>query len=250
MSDKIKEIKMSELKDLFFYTFGIVPLANYDVVGDGVTDNRLALQQAIYDTIDAGAKYIFVSKGEYYYTGELVGLDEVEFCGNSNYAYIEGVTIKRFPKILEDSKEQLANLTEKLETKMSNLSTTLTTNYMTKISDKAKSLEDTVNNTLAEKMTSIDNIVVPIGGIIQFPKNGTIPDTFMECNGTTLNISDYQALYELFKTPETTSTETTNTSTDSSTSTDEGDTLTEEATTFVLPILAETDTTKYIIRVR
>ena len=34
----INEIKMQELKDLFFYTFGIVPLQNYNVVGDGMTD--------------------------------------------------------------------------------------------------------------------------------------------------------------------------------------------------------------------
>ncbi len=58
----INEIKMQELKNLFFYTFGIVPLQNYNVVGDGMTDNRLGIQQAIYDAIEVGAKYIFVPR--------------------------------------------------------------------------------------------------------------------------------------------------------------------------------------------
>lgn len=58
----INEIKMQELKNLFFYTFGIVPLQNYNVIGDGITDNRLGIQQAIYDAIEVGTKYIFVPK--------------------------------------------------------------------------------------------------------------------------------------------------------------------------------------------
>ena len=64
----INEIKMQELRDMFFYVFGIVPLQNYNVVGDGMTDNRLGIQQAIYDAISVGAKYIFVPKGNYYYS--------------------------------------------------------------------------------------------------------------------------------------------------------------------------------------
>ena len=60
-------MKLEELKNLFFYTFGIVPLQYYNAIGDGMTDNRLKIQQAIYDAIEVGAKYIFVPKGEYYY---------------------------------------------------------------------------------------------------------------------------------------------------------------------------------------
>lgn len=97
MSDKIQELKMNELKDMFFYTFGIVPLQNYGVIGDGMTDNRLKLQQAIYDAIEVKAKYIFVPKGNYYYSQELFRANEVAFIGNSIDAYIKGVEIKQFP---------------------------------------------------------------------------------------------------------------------------------------------------------
>ena len=79
----MQELKMSELKNLFFYTFGIIPLQNYNVIGDGMTDNRLNIQQAIYDAIEVGAKYIFVPKGEYYYSNQLFRADEVIFIGNN-----------------------------------------------------------------------------------------------------------------------------------------------------------------------
>ena len=74
MSDIRNLVKMKELQDMFFYTFGIVPLQNYGVVGDGTTDNRLNIQQAIYDAIEIGAKYIFVPKGEYYYSNTLFNI--------------------------------------------------------------------------------------------------------------------------------------------------------------------------------
>lgn len=90
-------MKLDELKNLFFYTFGIVPLQNYNVIGDGVSDNRLKIQQAIYDAIDVGARYIYVPKGEYYYSNELFKANEVVFIGNSN-AKINSVTIQQFPE--------------------------------------------------------------------------------------------------------------------------------------------------------
>lgn len=95
----INEIKMQELKDMFFYTFGIVPLQNYNVVGDGMTDNRLGIQQSIYDAIEVGAKYIFVPKGNYYYSGNLFKADQVIFIGNSPDAEIAGVEIRQFPEM-------------------------------------------------------------------------------------------------------------------------------------------------------
>lgn len=95
----INEIKMQELKDMFFYTFGIVPLQNYNVVGDGMTDNRLGIQQAIYDAIEVGAKYIFVPKGNYYYSGNLFKTDEVIFLGNNVDTEIQGIDIRQFPDI-------------------------------------------------------------------------------------------------------------------------------------------------------
>lgn len=95
----INELRMQELKDLFFYVFGIVPLQNYNVVGDGMTDNRLGIQQAIYDSIEVGAKYIFVPKGNYYYSNQLFKTSEVIFIGNNVDTYIEGIDIRQFPDL-------------------------------------------------------------------------------------------------------------------------------------------------------
>lgn len=90
-------IRLDELKNLFFYTFGIVPLQYYNVIGDGMTDNRLKLQQAIYDAIEIGARYIFVPQGEYYYSNQLFKANEVVFIGNEK-AKIEGIEIEQFPE--------------------------------------------------------------------------------------------------------------------------------------------------------
>lgn len=103
MSDKIKELRMSELKDMFFYTFGIVPIQNYGVIGDGMNDNRLQIQQAIYDAISVKAKYIFVPKGNYYYSQKLFKIDEVIFVGNSIDTYIKDVEIRQFPDLWNEA---------------------------------------------------------------------------------------------------------------------------------------------------
>lgn len=103
MSDRLKEIKIQELKNMFFYTFGIVPLDNYDVVSDGITDNRLAIQQAIYDAIEVGTKYIFVTKGEYYYSQTLNKVDEVIFIGNNTSTYIKDIEIRQFPDMWNEA---------------------------------------------------------------------------------------------------------------------------------------------------
>lgn len=99
----INELKLDELKDLFFYTFGIVPLQNYNVVGDGMTDNRLAIQQAIYDAIKVKCKYIFVPKGTYYYSQMLFKSEDVIFVGNSVDTEIEGVEIRQFPDLWNEA---------------------------------------------------------------------------------------------------------------------------------------------------
>lgn len=111
MSDKVQELKMEELKDLFFYTFGIVPLQNYGVVGDGMTDNRLQIQQAIYDAIEAGAKYIFVPKGEYYYGNQLFKTDEVIFIGNNTSTTIKDIEIRQFPDLWNEAQATTPALT-------------------------------------------------------------------------------------------------------------------------------------------
>ena len=103
MSDIRNLVKMKELQDMFFYTFGIVPLQNYGVVGDGTTDNRLNIQQAIYDAIEIGSKYIFVPKGEYYYSNTLFRADEVIFVGNNVNSKIEGIEIRQFPELWSES---------------------------------------------------------------------------------------------------------------------------------------------------
>lgn len=96
-------MRMEELKNLFFYTFGIVPLQYYNVIGDGMTDNRLKIQQAIYDAIEVGAKYIFVPKGEYYYSNSLFKVDEVIFIGNNLNAKISGIEIRQFPDLWNEA---------------------------------------------------------------------------------------------------------------------------------------------------
>lgn len=103
MSDRIQELKMNELKDMFFYTFGIVPLQNYGAVGDGMTDNRLQIQQAIYDAISVGTKYIFVPKGNYYYSNQLFRTNEVIFIGNNIDTYIKDIEIRQFPDLWNES---------------------------------------------------------------------------------------------------------------------------------------------------
>lgn len=110
MSDRIQELKMQELKDMFFYTFGIVPLQNYGVIGDGMTDNRLKIQQAIYDAIEVGTKYIFVPKGNYYYSQELFRASEVIFIGNSVDTYIKDIDIRQFPDMWNEAQSQSSAL--------------------------------------------------------------------------------------------------------------------------------------------
>ena len=142
----INELKMNELKNLFFYTFGIVPLQYYNTIGDGFTDNSLKIQQAIYDAIDVGAKYIFVPKGNYYYSQTLKETDQVIFIGNSVDTFIQGVEIRQFPDLWNEAQATTGAIT-------------------------------------------------PIGGII-ITASVDIPEYYLECNGQTLNVSDYTSLYE------------------------------------------------------
>jgi hypothetical protein len=142
----INELTMEELKNMFFYTFGIVPLDYYNVIGDGMTDNRLNIQQAIYDAISVGAKYIFVPKGNYYYSQSLFRANEVIFIGNNVDAHIEGVEIRQFPDLWNEAQATTGALT-------------------------------------------------PIGGII-LTASVNVPEYYLECDGSTLNVEDYTSLYE------------------------------------------------------
>ncbi len=174
----ISELKMDELKNLFFYTFGIVPLQYYNVIGDGMTDNRLKIQQAIYDAIEVGAKYIFVPKGNYYYSNELFKSGEVIFVGNNVDTNIRGIDIRQFPDLWND----------------------------------------------AQATTSS---IVPIGGII-LTATVDIPENYLQCNGATLNVSDYTALYEAIT----------------------ENLPSEYPTTFTIPTLTTGTSNKYIIRAK
>jgi len=175
----INELKIEELKNMFFYTFGIVPLEYYNVIGDGFTDNRLAIQQAIYDAISIGAKYIFVPKGNYYYSQQLFRANEVIFVGNNVNTYIEGIDIRQFPDLWNEAQATTGAIT-------------------------------------------------PIGGII-LTASTTIPDYYLECNGQTLNVTDYTSLYEVIT-----------------------ENLPDEyPETFTIPNLSTgNETTKYIIRAK
>lgn len=106
----INELKLDELKNLFFYTFGIVPLQNYNVIGDGITDNRLSLQQAIYDAISINCKYIFVPKGNYYYSNTLFQSDKVIFVGNSIDTKIKNIEVRPFPDLWNEAQAQSSSL--------------------------------------------------------------------------------------------------------------------------------------------
>lgn len=178
----IQELKMQELQDLFFYVFGIVPLQNYNVIGDGMTDNRLNIQQAIYDAIAVGSKYIFVPKGNYYYSNKLFKTEEVIFIGNAVDAFIEGIEIRQFPALWNEAQATTPSL-------------------------------------------------VPIGGIVLFAGNNA-PTSYLECNGQTVNVTDYLGLYAILNNIEV------------------DDTI-EFPETFTIPNLSTGNgNTKYIIRVR
>lgn len=173
---------MNELKDLFFYVFGIVPLQNYGVIGDGMTDNRKQIQQAIFDALTVGSKYIFVPKGNYYYSNNLFRTDEVIFVGNNTDTTIKDIDIRQFPDLWNESQATTGAIT-------------------------------------------------PIGGII-LTASVKIPENYIECNGATLNVDDYTALYEAI----------------TSELPDEPDDYPE---TFTIPnVTASVSGTKYIIRAK
>ena len=160
MSDKIQELKMNELKDMFFYTFGIVPLQNYGVVGDGMTDNRLKIQQAIYDAIEVKAKYIFVPKGNYYYSQELFRADEVAWLGNSVDAHIKDIEIKQFPSF-----DNVVNITDAYsENKQDTYSATYINNEIDKKVDKIDGKDLSTNDFTDEYKEKIDNKVDMVEG--------------------------------------------------------------------------------------
>lgn len=53
-----------------------------------MSDNYANIQVAIDESIKRGLKYIFVPNGAYYYTGNLLNVEQVIFIGNEKYAKI------------------------------------------------------------------------------------------------------------------------------------------------------------------
>lgn len=72
----------------FLEAFGMLPLTYFGAVGDNMTDNYANIQVAIDESIKRGLKYIFVPNGTYYYTGNLLNVEQVIFIGNEEYAKI------------------------------------------------------------------------------------------------------------------------------------------------------------------
>ena len=165
MSNKMAELKIMELKNMFFYTFGIVPLQNYNVIGDGISDNRLQIQQAIYDAIEVGAKDIFVPKGEYYYSQTLNKVEEVIFIGNNTQAIIGGVEIRQFPDLWNEAQATSSSLVPIGGTVLY-AGKTIPTNYLecngqlVNISDY-KRLYEIINNTEVTEDTTETTFAVP-----------------------------------------------------------------------------------------
>jgi hypothetical protein len=191
MSDSKSIISLVQLKNEFFYTFGITPLDAYNVIGDAITDNTEAIQKAINDAVTNGIKYIFVTKGIYYCSKDLEDKDKVSFIGNAVEAVITGVEIQQFPDMW------------------------------------------------VEGLAKFDELL-PIGSIIEIGYWQEIPENYLICNGSTVNVEDYKELYKSLNIQYSSFTgDTVN-----------GETIVEEEpTTFKLPKLdGESFVTKKIIR--
>lgn len=72
----------------FLEAFGMLPLTYFGAVGDNMTDNYANIQVAIDESIKRGLRYIFVPNGTYYYTGNLLNVEQVIFIGNAKCAKI------------------------------------------------------------------------------------------------------------------------------------------------------------------
>ena len=72
----------------FLEAFGMLPLTYFGAVGDNMTDNYGNIQVAIDESIKRGLRYIFVPNGTYYYSGNLLNVEQVIFIGNAKYVKI------------------------------------------------------------------------------------------------------------------------------------------------------------------
>lgn len=84
----LRDVTLRKYGSVFMDTFGFYPLTFFGAIGDNFTDNYANIQVAINESLKKGLKYIFVPEGIYQYTGNLLGVEEITFIGNSQFAKI------------------------------------------------------------------------------------------------------------------------------------------------------------------
>lgn len=84
----LRNVTIRKYGATFLEAFGMLPLTYFGAVGDNRTDNYANIQVAIDESIKRGLRYIFVPNGTYYYTGNLLNVEQVIFIGNAKYATI------------------------------------------------------------------------------------------------------------------------------------------------------------------
>lgn len=84
----LQNVTIRKYGTAFLEAFGMLPLTYFGAIGDNLTDNYANLQVAVDESIKRGLRYIFVPNGTYYYTGNLLNVEEVIFIGNAKYAKI------------------------------------------------------------------------------------------------------------------------------------------------------------------
>lgn len=86
----LQNVTIRKYGTAFLEAFGMLPLTYFGCVGDNLTDNYANLQVAINESVKRELRFIFVPAGNYYYTGNLLNIDQVIFIGNEKYARIYG----------------------------------------------------------------------------------------------------------------------------------------------------------------
>lgn len=84
----LQNVTIRKYGTAFLEAFGMLPLTYFGARGDNLTDNYANIQVAIDESIKRGLRYIFVPNGIYYYTGNLLNVEQIIFIGNSKYAKI------------------------------------------------------------------------------------------------------------------------------------------------------------------
>ena len=78
----LQGITLRRYDTAFIEAWGMIPITYFGAVGDNRTDNYGNLQVAIDEAIKRKMRYLYVPKGTYLYSGNLLHLDQVIFMGN------------------------------------------------------------------------------------------------------------------------------------------------------------------------